>query len=135
MVLDLCVSGYPEIQPWQVRRACLYYSKSESTETRDICPTNVLEDLYYSYLCHLLDPMNGHESAREDLGLIKEFCEWSIGLGPRKYTNPTRMEHFMNIASKTSNCHKRYRRDLMMLLKLSTAISDHDLSLDLGKFR
>ena len=133
VVIDLCVSGYPDIQPWQVRTACLSLPESES-KTRDNCSTNILEDLYYTYLCCLLDPEKGDESAREDLGLVKEFCEWSIGLDPRRRTNPRSMENFMKIALKTSNHQNRYRRDLMMLLNLSTVINNHDLTLNLGKF-
>ena len=132
MLRDLCVSGYPEIQPWQVRKACLSFPQSNSTETRErYCSSAVMEDLYYTYLSHLLNPLDGNEDARQETELIKEFCEWSIGIKPRKANNPARMKNFINIAARSSIQHKRYRRDLMMLLDLSLTIDNHDLALDL----
>ena len=132
-ILDLCVSGYPDIQPWQVRTACLSFPESESNETRDHCSYAIMEDLYYTYLCHLLNPVDGHESAREDSNLLKEFCEWSVGIDPKRESNPTRMKNFVDIAAPSSNHQNSYRRDLIMLLDLSSAIENHNLSLDLGK--
>jgi len=88
-------------------------------------------DLYYTYLCQLLDPLDGHEAAREDSNLLKEFCEWSVGIDSKRETNTTRMKNFMNIAARSSNHHNSYRRDLMMMLDLSSAIGNHNLSLDL----
>ena len=126
VLLDLCVAGYPDIQPWQVRTACLSFLQSGSNETRNQCSNATMEDLYYGYLSRLLNPIDGHETAREDSNLLKEYCEWSVG-------TPTRMENFINIATPSSNYHKSYRRDLVLYLDLSSAIENHDLSLDLGK--
>lgn len=130
---DLCVSGYPDIQPWQVRSACL--SQVDSNETNDHCSDSIMEYLYYTYLCHLLNPVDGHEGARQDLDLLKEFCEWSVGVKPKEETNPTRMENFLSIAASSSSHHKKYRRDLIMLMDLSLAINNHELALTLGTFR
>ena len=101
---------------------------------RESCSTTVMEEIYYVYLSHLLNPLDGHEGARQDTELVKEFCEWSAGVKPRKNKNPTRMKNFINIVARSSIHHERYRRDLMMLLDLSLTIDKEDLALDLGKF-
>jgi hypothetical protein len=93
-----------------------------------------MEDLYYRYLSHLLNPLDGHEAARHDADLVKEFCEWSVGIKPRPSKNSKRLDNFYNVASRSQIQHKRYRRDLMMLLELCMIINKDDLSLDLGKF-
>ncbi|VEU39947.1 unnamed protein product [Pseudo-nitzschia multistriata] len=128
---DMCVSAYPDIQSWQVRDACLSLPKIDSNETREHSSDDTMEALYYSYLSHLLNPVDGHESARQDLNLVKEFCEWSVGVLPRKEKKITCMENFLNVASPSSSLHNSYRRDLMMLLNLSMTIENHDLALDL----
>lgn len=131
-ILDLCVSGYPDIQPWQVRTACLSVPQTGSDdETRNQYSNAAMEDVYYSYLCQLLNPLDGHEGAREDSSLLKEFCDWSIGADSSRETTPSRMENFLNIASPSSRYHASYRRDLVMLLDLSSTIENHSLSLDL----
>lgn len=93
---------------------------------REYCSIDIMEDLFYTYLCNLLNPIDGHEAARQDSNLLKEFCELSIGID-------SRMKNFMNIAAPPSNNFNSYRRDLIMLLDFSSAINNHDLSLDLGK--
>uniref|UniRef100_A0A7S4AQ97 Uncharacterized protein n=1 Tax=Pseudo-nitzschia australis TaxID=44445 RepID=A0A7S4AQ97_9STRA len=133
---DLCVSGYPDIQPWQVRDACLSSPQpnSNSNGTREQRSDTVMEALYYSYLSRLLNPVDGHEPARQDVDLVKEFCEWSVGTRhqPGKEKKATRsMENFVNVASRSSIHHESYRRDLVMLLDLSMTIENHDLALDL----
>ena len=134
LLLDLCVSGYPDIQPWQVRTALSSKHQSGSDETRKHCSDSTMEDAYYDvYLCNLLNPVDGHETAREDSNLLKEFCERSISIGPSGGTRPKRMENFLKIASPSSKYHNSYRRDLMMLLDLSSSIENHTLSLDLCK--
>ena len=93
-----------------------------------------METAYYKYLCRLLNPTDGHEAARQDSELLKEFCEMSIGTGSGGKNFETRIENFLNIASPSSQFHTSYRRDLMMLLELSSSIENHNLSLDLGKY-
>jgi len=129
LIRDLCVSAYPDIQPWQVRTACL--CPRNSNEMRESCSNTVMEDMYYVYLCHLLNPLDGHEAARQINELVKEFCELSIGIKPKRNKNPTRMKNFTNIVARSSLHHKRYRRDLMMLLDLSLTIGEENLALDL----
>ena len=43
-----------------------------------------------------------------------------------------RRHHFFSVASRSSNEHMSYRRDLVMLLNLSLLINENDLALDLG---
>ena len=81
----------------------------------------------------LLSPLDGNDAARHDGALVKEYCEWSVGLQPRPTNRPERLENFLNIASKTNIQHKRYRRDLMVLLEYAAVIARDDLVLDLGK--
>lgn len=133
MLLDLCVSGYPDIQPWQVRQACLSKPRSNSDDLTS-CSDATMEEEYYNYLCQLLNPVDGHDVAREDSDLLKEFCFWSIGIGPNGENIASRVEFFLNIASPSSQFHTKYRRDLIMLLDFSKTIEKHSLSLDLGKF-
>lgn len=134
MIRDLCVSGFPDVQPWQVRDACLSSSQSSPHEHRDQCPDDIMEDLYYSYLSHLLNPIDGHDPARHNFDLVKEFCERTINSISKNNSDSTCMENFMKIASPSSIHIRRYRRDLVMLLDLSMTIDSHDLALDLGEF-
>ena len=133
VILDLCVSGYPDIQPWQVRSAYFSLPQLKAEDTRDQCSQAIMADLYYTYLSHLLNPIEGNETAREDSSLIKEFCEWSIGIDSRSESDPSRMQNFMDIAAPSSKYHKKYRRDLIMLLDQSFFIKNYSLSLDLSK--
>lgn len=132
LVRDLCISAYPDVQPWQVRQACLDNIVDQS-DSRTHCSEECLEDLYYSYLSRLLSPSDGNDAARHDPELVKEYCEWSVGLQPRLSKRPERLENFLNVASRSSIQHKRYTRDLMTLLQLAMVISKEDLVLDLGE--
>ena len=132
MILDLCVSAYPDVLPWQVRQACLDDAVALD-DSRIPGTQDDLENLYYSYLSNLLSPLDGNDAARHDDALVKEYCEWSVGLQPRPHKRPERLENFLNIASRSSIQHKRYRRDLMMLVEYAAVIAKDDLVLDLGK--
>lgn len=80
VIRSLCVSAYPDVQPWQVRRACLDPPKAdESSTTKEFCSLDCLQDFYYSYLSLLLDPVAGHESARFDIKLVKVCSEMISG--------------------------------------------------------
>mmetsp|Transcript_23209 Transcript_23209/g.64340 ORF Transcript_23209/g.64340 Transcript_23209/m.64340 type:complete len:1165 (-) Transcript_23209:85-3579(-) len=127
----LCVSGYPDIQPWQVRDACRCFPEPESKELRAHCVDEVMESLYYSYLSDLMDPIDGHEAARQNFDLVKEFCELSVRTRSAKEDEAARTDNFVNIASRSSAVHEKYRRDLMMLLDLSVEIGNRDLALGL----
>jgi hypothetical protein len=132
LIRDLCISAYPDVLPWQVRQACLDQA-IEMNDSPIPCSKECLEDLYYSYLSHLLSPLDGNDAARHDAELVREYCEWSVGLQPRPNKRQDRLENFLNIASRSSIQHKRYIRDKMLLLKFAVIIGKDDLVLDLGK--
>lgn len=86
----MCVSAFPDVQPWQVRKACLgrmyksssSRSSSSGTTTTATTPTSatelkksisedILHDFYYSYLTMLMDPVEGHDDARHDANLVE----------------------------------------------------------------
>jgi hypothetical protein len=73
---------------------------------------------------------------------FQEWCKWSIGMGPSdsnkkqvKPENPEHLQNFFCVASRASSDHLAYRRNLVMLLDMSMTIGEHDLALDLGKFK
>lgn len=118
-VIDYCTSAYPDVRPWQVRRACV-----ESTAGND-----EISSLFYTYLSALLHPIDGHDSARNDKQLVKEWCELSTidPLDQRRWRN------FMCVASRSSSDHLAYFRDLPFLLKLASLANDDHLVFDLCK--
>ena len=73
LIISLCVSAYPDLQPWQVKKACLEKSSQSvvGAETRKHCTDECLTELYYTYLSQLLNPLEGHEAARHDGNLVK----------------------------------------------------------------
>jgi hypothetical protein len=73
VIKNLCVSAYPDVQPWQVRKACLDLPPPDptETETKIACTEDCLREFYYSYLTMLLDPFEGHEAARRNAKLLK----------------------------------------------------------------
>lgn len=97
-------------------------------------------DYYYEYLSMLLHPQQGNESARIDTAIVKEWCEWSIGILPsgmdRKKNGKIsqRRNNFFRVAARSSSDHLTYRRNLETLLKLSMKADEHDLALDLGTY-
>jgi hypothetical protein len=134
LIRDLCVSAYPDVLPWQVRQACLKpLSDRGRPEDPMACSRDDLEILYYSYLSLLLHPLDGNDDARHNEDLLEEYCEWSVGILPSPINMADRVDNFVNIASRSSIQHARYKRDLMMLLRLSVVIGKDDLVLDLGK--
>lgn len=66
--IDLCASAYPDIRPWQVREQCV--GDFISIPSARQC---ALDDVYYLYLSHLLNPQDGHDAARKDLSLVKVY--------------------------------------------------------------
>lgn len=131
-VIQLCVSSYPDVRPWQVRKAC---SGDKETQ-QDLA----LAELYYQYLCLLLHPFEGSESAKQDRELVKEWCELSVepmretqnysGVLPKSLA---RLENFYRIAKRSSPDHRLYHRDLVMLLDVSRKCNEYDLVLDLAE--
>jgi hypothetical protein len=125
--IDLCASAYPDIQPWLVRRQCRRSSGPDES-------TNVLADLYYSYLSLLLHPMDGHGKARRDKDLVNEWCDISAQRMKTRGASRSSEEktNFFAVASRASSSHLAYRRDIVHLLQLSMDIHQLDLALDLG---
>ena len=68
--VNLCVSAYPDIQPWQVRQAC-WTSTISGTGKNIPCSEEIMSDLFYTYLSQLLHPLEGHDAARRDWNLVK----------------------------------------------------------------
>ena len=70
-LVDICVSAYPDLCPWQLKNALL--DSQENTIDGIIASDvrNYLRDLYYYYLSSLLHPQDGHEAARHDAGLVE----------------------------------------------------------------
>jgi hypothetical protein len=136
VIRDLCVSAYPDVQPWQVRKACLDPQRQplDSIEPSQACSADQMENFYYKYMSNLLNPLDGHEDARHDAALVQEYCERSVGVIPHPNYSSERLKNFIAIASRSSIQYKRYRRDLMMLLDLSMKVGEEDLALDLGTF-
>jgi hypothetical protein len=154
-LMNLCVSSYPDLRPWQVRKACL----GENGAKRD----PALVELYYQYLCLLLHPSEGNEMAKHDQELVKvsisfccgssfgsfvafpdrmtldakEWCELSIEPAPvaKKYAAPlslsSRRENFYRVAKRSWPDHRLYYRDLHMLMNMSRKGNEYDLVLDL----
>lgn len=122
----LCVSAYPDLQPWQVKKACIgQLMKQDPRKTSD----ESLREIYYSYLSQLLDPVEGQEAARQNGKLVEEWCQWSIGIGQKR--DPDRIQNFYLVASRTSSAHLAYHRDLPTLLEMSMTISEYNLALEL----
>lgn len=121
--INLCYQAYPDLRPWQVKKECIGTTNplDEKSGTE-----KELANLYYSYLSLLLHPTDGHEGARHDPALVKEYCILSIE-GTKRRTK------FLQVASRTSSDHLAFTRDLPLLLKLSMDAKEFDLALDLGK--
>lgn len=125
--INLCYQAYPDLRPWQVKKECHGSLKQDMVSAAD----TELSELYYTYLDLLLHPTDGHDGARHDPALVKEFCTLSVkGIS----TDRSRRNNFLRVASKTSSDHLAYSRHLPMLLKLSMEAAEFDLALDLGKY-
>ena len=147
-LINLAVSSYPDLRPWQVRNACLVGTKQDP----------VLAELFYYYLSFLLHPSEGFESAKHDEDLVRvsfwiafvslislftehttqEWCELSIEpstegqrmlWAPAK--SPNRRDNFYRIAKRSWPDHRLYHRDLVMLMDLSRKSDENDIVLDL----
>jgi hypothetical protein len=67
-LMNICVSAYPDLRPWQVRKACVGAGNSLSKEMT--ATDEAFHDMYYEYLSLLLDPSDGHDAARQDVDLV-----------------------------------------------------------------
>lgn len=123
-IIDLCVSAYPDLRPWQVAKTCNTTGPSTS-------------NLYYRYLSLLLHPTEGHELARRDRDLVEEWCRRSVDGVLHNESEESRclfQKNLFSVASRTSSYHLVYHRNLPELLKMSMEIDEFELALDLGMF-
>lgn len=66
--MNICVSAYPDLRPWQVRKACMGTLRPSLD---DMTAEDVdFYEMYYEYLSMLLDPSEGHDAARRDAALV-----------------------------------------------------------------
>jgi hypothetical protein len=77
MLVDVCVSAYPDLCPWQVKQALIEFSAGEDGVGLNKGLKGELKDLYYYYLSSLLNPQDGHETARHEKHLV-EVCLYLI---------------------------------------------------------
>lgn len=103
----LAVSAYPDVQPWYVKSVL-------SAES----------GFYMSYLSSLLHHEDGHDAARRDSALVKEFCEILTSQG--------NSEGFFHIASRGDPSSRLYFRDLPFLLDIGMRMEEFGLALNLA---
>ena len=70
VLVDVCVSAYPDLCPWQVRQALLDDAAS-GRSANSPKGQRPFKDLYYYYLSSLLHPQDGHDGARHDKELVR----------------------------------------------------------------
>ena len=68
LLVDICVSAYPDLCPWQVKQALLHSPAPAGT---GMGAWSIMKDLYYYYLSNLLHPQDGHDGARKDSKLVE----------------------------------------------------------------
>ena len=123
VTIQLCASAYPDIQPWQVHLQCGSHHAI----------------LYYTYLCYLLHPSDGHDRARYEATLVLEWVDLSaqgfLGTTSPQETNKIveRQRNFNTVVSTASSDHLRYKRDLSAFLDITMKFKQYLLALDLGK--
>lgn len=130
-LIHLAVSAFPDVRPWLVRKGCLGDDSDGSS-----VPNEDLEELYYVYLSLLLHPSHGHEAARQDMDLVKEWCSLSVASGVTDDAyRRSRKGNFMVVASRKQPEYKSYRRDVPFLLDLAVEVNEIELALELSKYR
>lgn len=77
-LVDICVSAYPDLCPWQVKQALL--ENKDAAVSGDTVKNigKSLKELYYYYLSNLLHPQDGHEAARHDADLVEVCYEYTV---------------------------------------------------------
>lgn len=70
MLVDVCVSAYPDLCPWQVKQALVEFPSGSDVNLSESFKED-LRDLYYYYLSSLLHPHDGHEAARHEKSLVE----------------------------------------------------------------
>ena len=66
-LINFSVSAFPDLRPWQVRKACLVDEQNPENDVE----LDILAEFYYTYLSQLLHPSHGHDHARSDERLVK----------------------------------------------------------------
>lgn len=66
-IIDLSTAAYPDLRPWQAKKACDVSQNVNASEAF----REEMRNWYYSYLTLLLDPIDGHDAARRDPSLVK----------------------------------------------------------------
>mmetsp|Transcript_7430 Transcript_7430/g.12364 ORF Transcript_7430/g.12364 Transcript_7430/m.12364 type:complete len:1143 (+) Transcript_7430:213-3641(+) len=124
-LVHLAVSAFPDLRPWLVRKGCL--GSGEKGERNED-----LEELYYVYLSLLLHPTDGHDAARQDKDLVKEWCSLSAERGGTDDAyRRSRKGNFLVVASRKQPEYKSYRRDLPFLMDLAVTVDEVELALEL----
>ena len=81
-LMTLCVSAFPDIRPWQVKKACLteYIDEEDVSQRSEERESFDFDELYYEYLSQLLHPTEGHEMARHDPKQVEVSADVRIGI-------------------------------------------------------
>jgi len=78
ILVDVCVSAYPDLCSWQVKNALLGAQEDTRNDNASKNTDQNLRNLYYYYLSSLLNPNDGHEVARHDAVLVEVRNDISI---------------------------------------------------------
>lgn len=125
-LIHLSVSAFPDLRPWLVRQGCIGDGENDDED---------LEEIFYVYLSLLLHPLDGHDAARQDRGLVKEWCERSLkGDGKDDAYRRSRRANFLAVASRKQSEYKAYNRDLPFLMELAAKSDEVSLALELRKY-
>jgi len=66
-IIDLATAAYPDLRPWQAKKACDVSRNASASEA----VREEMGEMYYTYLSLLLHPTDGHDAARRDAPLVK----------------------------------------------------------------
>ena len=127
-LINVFVSAYPDLRPWQVQRGLLIGYENLANDD------GILAEFYYNYLSHLLHPHHGHDSARSNGTLVKEWCRLSISAGSDNAYNRSRRENFVVVASRRSNEYRLFKRDLLYMFDLAIEAKEFDLVLEISEY-
>jgi hypothetical protein len=134
-LLQLVVTAYPDIKPWQIRAALSSFRGRENPG--DIVDENTLKTMksndavvLYSYLTMLMESSN---AARMDENLVLEWCNMSVSNDFQHEKSDDQLRNFMKVAKCDNLSHVQYFRDLSFLIDASVKINNSSLMLDLAQ--